>query len=143
MGFYEGFNLDRPCLYETPPQIDASRYTHLLFAFGTLSSDYKVLTGHNKTTWMFDDFKDLNGPKRILSIGGWAFSTDPSTYSIFRDGTKPANRETMAKNIADFITSYGLDGVNIDWEYPGVCIPSVWILVTLCINFCPLTRLSW
>lgn len=28
----------------------------------------------------------------------------------------------FAKNVADFIVSNGLDGVDFDWEYPGVSI---------------------
>jgi GH18 family chitinase len=60
------------------------------------------------------------GAKRILSIGGWDFSTNPSTYNIFREGVTAANRLTMATNIAKFINDNDLDGVNIDWEYPGV-----------------------
>jgi GH18 family chitinase len=43
----------------------------------------------------------------------------PETYQIFRNGVKPANRLTMATKIANFIKENGLDGVDIDWEYPG------------------------
>lgn len=39
---------------------------------------------------------------------------------IFRNGVTAANRQTMANNIANFVKSNGLDGINIDWEYPGV-----------------------
>lgn len=54
-----------------------------------------------------------------MSFGGWAFSTNPDTYLIFRNGVKPANRFKMDTNIANFIKTHGLDGVDIDWEYPG------------------------
>lgn len=65
----------------------------------------------------------ISGPKKILSFGGWDFSAQPSTYNIFRQGVKAANRLTMATNIANFIKENNLDGVDIDWEYPGVCPP--------------------
>lgn len=29
------------------------------------------------------------------------------------------NRQQLAKNIADFVNDNGLDGVDIDWEYPA------------------------
>ena len=61
----------------------------------------------------------LRGVKRILSFGGWDFSALPATYSIFREGVKPANRLKMASKIAAFIVEHDLDGVDIDWEYPG------------------------
>ncbi|KAF2168013.1 glycoside hydrolase family 18 protein [Zasmidium cellare ATCC 36951] len=119
IGFFEGFNLDRPCLYQDVLQIDSSKYTHLMFAFGTLDTNYTVDLGDQLSQYEFKEFAGASGPKKILSIGGWAFSTDPSTYSIFRNGVTAANRQTMANSIASFVTSNNLDGINIDWEYPG------------------------
>jgi GH18 family chitinase len=72
------------------------------------------------TTYEFQSFKEISNTKRILSFGGWSFSTDPSTYTIFREGVTAANRETMATNMANFIIANDLDGIDIDWEYPGV-----------------------
>ena len=90
------------------------------FAFATLTSDYQVRVGNLLSSYEFGVFRALQGPKKILSIGGWVFSTSPDTYLVFREGVKAANRLTMARNIANFINDNGLDGVDIDWEYPGV-----------------------
>jgi GH18 family chitinase len=68
----------------------------------------------------FREFMDLTGVNKILSFGGWDFSTNPDTYMIFRQGVTEENRLTMATNIANFINSNNLDGVDLDWEYPGV-----------------------
>jgi hypothetical protein len=40
----------------------------------------------------------------------------PSSYNILRSGVMPANRQSFARNIANFVQSEGLDGVDIDWE---------------------------
>jgi GH18 family chitinase len=101
-------------------QIDPTKYTHLHFGFGTLTNDYQVDVGDVLSSYEFDQFKRIAGPKKILSFGGWDFSTGPSTYHLFRDGVTAANRNTMASNIANFIKANNLDGVDIDWEYPGV-----------------------
>jgi hypothetical protein len=124
LAYYEGFGMDRPCLYQDVRQIDLTKFTHLHFAFGVLGPDYSISTGDDLSTYEFNAFLELTGVKRVLSLGGWAFSTDPSTYSIFREGVTAANRLTMATAIANFIKNYGLDGVDIDWEYPGVSPPS-------------------
>lgn len=102
-------------------QIDTHKYSHIYFGFGTLSQDFQVMVGDDRSQFKFKHFKLLRGVKRILSIGGWDFSTDPSTYMIFWNAVLPANRYQAAQNIANFVKDQGLDGVDIDWEYPGVC----------------------
>lgn len=126
IAYYEGYGLKRDCLFQDILQIDGSKYTHLHFAFGTLTQDYQVRVGDVLSSYEFENFKRVDGPARILSFGGWAFSTDPSTYNIFREGVTPANRMKMAQSIANFIKDNDLDGVDIDWEYPGASdIPGI------------------
>lgn len=57
-----------------------------------------------------------NPPKRVkLSVGGW----DGSKY--FSDAVRtPENIATFVKNIKSAVETYGVDGIDIDWEYPGV-----------------------
>ncbi|KAI6754849.1 hypothetical protein HG530_012601 [Fusarium avenaceum] len=119
IGYFQGYGMGRPCLYQDASQIDTSKYTHLHFAFGTLTKDYDVEVGDKLSQYQFKTFASLDGVKKILSFGGWDFSALPATYSIFREGVKPANRLKMASKIAAFIVDNDLDGVDIDWEYPG------------------------
>jgi hypothetical protein len=88
--------MGRPCLYQDASQIDTLKYTHLHFAFGTLTKDYDVEVGDMLSQYQFKTFALLPGVKRILSFGGWDFLALPATYSIFREGVKPANRLKMA-----------------------------------------------
>lgn len=101
-------------------QIDGSKYTHLHFAFGTITPDYEIKVGNRLSSFEFDNFKRIGEPAKILSLGGWEFSTSPHTYGIFREGVTPANRQALATSIANFIKDHDLGGVDIDWEYPGV-----------------------
>lgn len=124
LAYYEGYGLGRECLFQDARQIDTSQFSHLHFAFGVLSADYEVSTGDAYSTYEFKAFQSLTDVHRVISFGGWAFSTDAATYSIFREGVTSANRVTMATNIANFIIDNDLDGVDIDWEYPGVSFPT-------------------
>ncbi|RHZ56572.1 uncharacterized protein CDV56_100433 [Aspergillus thermomutatus] len=99
IAYYEGYCLSRECLFQDASQIDTSAYTHVHFGFGTLTADYDVETD--------------------LVVWWVGLSTSADTYQIFRNGVKPANRLTMATKIANFIKENDLDGVDIDWEYPG------------------------
>ncbi|KAH7024975.1 uncharacterized protein B0I36DRAFT_251289 [Microdochium trichocladiopsis] len=120
VGYFEGYSLGgRKCLHQDASQIDTNAYTHLHFGFGTLTQDFDVETGDTLSTYEFEQFKKVKGPKRILSFGGWDFSTMPATYMIFPNAVKPANRVYSAFKIASFIKKHDLDGVDIDWEYPG------------------------
>ncbi|KAK3398714.1 hypothetical protein B0T20DRAFT_411850 [Sordaria brevicollis] len=119
IAYFEAYNFGRECLYQDVSQIDTSAYTHIHFAFATLTPDYEVEVGDVFSRYQFSEFKRVRGAKRILSFGGWDFSANPATYFIFREGVTAANRFKLASKIATFIVMHGLDGVDIDWEYPG------------------------
>lgn len=123
IAYFEGYGFKRPCLYQDALQVDTSQYTHLQFGFGEITQDYQIHIGNALKKYEFEKFKHISGALRILSFGGWDFSTNPKTYMIFREGVKPENRLKFATNIANFIKDNNLDGVDIDWEYPGVSVP--------------------
>jgi chitinase len=49
---------------------------------------------------LFNEFRALSGVKKIMSFGGWAFSTEPATAPIFRDGVSNGQRQIFADNVA-------------------------------------------
>lgn len=59
--------------------------------------------------------------KKIVSIGGWAYSTEAATYNIIRQAII-TNKNAFTTNLAQFVKDEGIDGIDIDWEYPGVSI---------------------
>ncbi|KAH8736637.1 glycoside hydrolase superfamily [Ilyonectria robusta] len=99
-------------------EIDKSKYTHIHFAFADVTSTYTIdVSGHLR---QFNLFKAITGIKKIISFGGWDFSTMLRTYNTLREAFKSANRATLIRNIVAFVKKHNLDGVDIDWEYPGV-----------------------
>ncbi|KAH6688814.1 hypothetical protein BKA61DRAFT_565392 [Leptodontidium sp. MPI-SDFR-AT-0119] len=127
IGYFEAFNWDRICLNMDVTDIDtseASLFTHIHLAFASITDDFQVdVSGIQE---QFDMFVSLTGVKRIVSFGGWSFSTDQDTYPIFREGVTAANRATFIASVVSFVTTYNLDGVDFDWEYPGATdIPGI------------------
>ncbi|KAM5436561.1 hypothetical protein MferCBS31731_005839 [Microsporum ferrugineum] len=121
IGYFQAYNNGRRCLNMDASEIDGSDkdLTHVHFAFGGVTSDFKVNIGENVRE-QFDKFKQLKPRwKKILSIGGWAESTEPATFALYREAVKPQNRKIFAQNVYQFISEHSLDGVDFDWEYPG------------------------
>ncbi|KXJ93845.1 glycoside hydrolase superfamily [Microdochium bolleyi] len=119
IGYFQAYNYAaRPCLNmnvtNTPSDV-----THLHFSFATLSSAFDVIISADMRD-QFALFKTMTTTKKILVIGGWTFSTSPSTYMIFRNMVATdANINTAVNKIGNFLRANNLDGVDFDWEYPG------------------------
>ena len=71
IGYFEAWNAERPCLNMRADQIPTEKYTHIHFAFPDVTEDFKIDV--SKMEDEFDRFKKLEGVKKIVSLGGWAF----------------------------------------------------------------------
>jgi hypothetical protein len=120
VGYFEAWNSNRKCLHMDITDIPGGAYTHIHYAFADIDFNYKVSVAKNQD--QFDKFKRAKnaGYKRILAFGGWAFSTEAATADIFRAGVRAGNRERLSSSLVDFIVQNELDGIDFDWEYPGV-----------------------
>jgi len=98
--------------------IDANKLTHINYAFVDVKDNMAWLTNIETDTVNFrilNKLKVANPDLRILiSIGGWSWSGNFSDAVL-----TPESRSTFAKTSVDIVATYDLDGVDIDWEYPG------------------------
>jgi hypothetical protein len=79
VGYYETWNFNRPCLNLRVANANTDgSYTHIHWAFAAIStSDWTPQIDNSFNQW--NDFKALTGVKRVISFGGWGYSTDPAT----------------------------------------------------------------
>lgn len=146
IGYYPNWQwYDRNKLVK-PSTIDYSQYSILNYAFlkplpdGSLTitdawADKNLLLGtinwsvaptgydtqvdlgnpayHNPNTSLIH-FAHLNSVEVMISIGGWTLSND--FPSIAASSTKRTNFAHYCNKV---IRLYGIDGIDIDWEYPG------------------------
>jgi hypothetical protein len=141
VGYFESWNKQRPCLNMDvsklvhpevkPPAAAHARYTHIHFAFPDITPQFTVDV--SKVQDQFDSFKALSGLKKIVSFGGWEFSNYKDSYAIFRTMVATeVNRQKAARNVIRFLTEHNLDGLDFDWEYPGVsCRESIDVSLVL------------
>ncbi len=101
-----------------PNEVAAKKLTRINYAFANVT-DGKVVEGfaHDK-----ENFAILNGLKQqnpdlkiLVSVGGWTWSKNFSDASLTKE-----SRKIFIDSAVDFVTKYDLDGLDIDWEYPGL-----------------------
>ena len=94
---------------------DARKLTHINIAFGTLDKNGLLSREGLQHMDAVGQIRKWNpNIKIVLSVGGWGaggFSTMAKTLN---------GRRAFANSCLSFIDEYKLDGLDIDWEYPGI-----------------------
>jgi alpha-L-rhamnosidase len=93
---------------------DPTVMTHINYAFGGVNQTFNgVNVGNPDRLRMIVGLKQYNPKLKILlSIGGWTsgrFSEMAATSE---------NRKAFAKDCKRIVDEFGLDGIDMDWEYP-------------------------
>ncbi len=114
IGYVPGF---RGVIDET--LIDATMLTHINYAFVNVKDSMAWLENIATDTVNFRKLNRLKSTnpalKILISVGGWAWS------DYFSDAVlTPNSRRKFARTNIDIVAKYDLDGVDIDWEYPGM-----------------------
>ncbi|XP_004862245.1 chitotriosidase-1 [Heterocephalus glaber] len=101
-----------------PGTVDPNLCTHLIYAFAGMS-------GHQLSSLEWNDkqlYQDFNGLKKmnpklrtLLALGGWSFGTQKFTDMV----ATANNRQVFVNSAVKFLRTYGFDGLDLDWEYPG------------------------
>ncbi|KAF8631388.1 hypothetical protein AX15_002419 [Amanita polypyramis BW_CC] len=124
MAYYGGFGDRRNCDTNiAASQIDWSRYTHGIFAFATISQYFQIQIDSQDIPLLQDMVgakSTASGLKIMISVGGWDFSESEPTKDLFSLMiSTSANRATFISSVEASLSQYGLDGVDIDFEYPA------------------------
>jgi chitinase len=101
-----------------PGQIDARNLTRINYAFANIA-DGRLVKGFAADPENFaylHSLKQQNPDLTVLvSVGGWLWSNNFSDVSL-----TPQSRAIFIHSVMDFLSLYELDGLDIDWEYPGM-----------------------
>lgn len=99
--------------------IAADKLTHINYAFANVV-DGKVAEGSVQRDT--DNFTTLRALKKknpnlkiLISVGGWSWSENFSDAAL-----TDSSRTVFANSAVEFMKKHQLDGVDIDWEYPGL-----------------------
>ncbi len=101
-----------------PGSIDAAHLTRINYAFANIK-DGRMVEGFQHEA---QNLAALVALKRqnprlqvLVSVGGWSWSGGFSAMAL-----TPASRSAFVDSALAYIERYHLDGLDIDWEYPGL-----------------------
>ncbi|KAL2059977.1 hypothetical protein VTL71DRAFT_9799 [Oculimacula yallundae] len=131
IGYYQGSNgRDRLCNKIVPSDIATGPstmfpkgYTHLYYSFASINpSTFVVVPADQGDVALYTQFTALRrrGIQTWIAVGGFDFS-DPGkpTYGTWSKlASSAANRKAFIDSLEVFMTKYGFQGADIDWEYP-------------------------
>ena len=100
-----------------PAQIAADRLTHINYAFANIREG-QVVEGFDHDA---ENLAALTGLRRehpelhvLISVGGWTWSGGFSDAAL-----TPESRARFVTSAVELVRRHDLDGVDVDWEYPG------------------------
>ncbi len=119
VGYYASWTASSPRSYHIA-DIPADRLTHVNYAFALIDAQGKIyVEDASASREAFAGLRALRAKyphlKAMISIGGWGGSRRFSDVAL-----SDASRGKFAASCVEFVAANGLDGVDIDWEFPVI-----------------------
>ena len=99
--------------------LDVTKLTHINYAFINIKNGMAFLNNQftdSVNLVSLSRLKQKNPLLQILiSVGGWSWSENFSDAAL-----SDSSRKVFAKSAVEIVRKYQLDGVDIDWEFPGM-----------------------
>ena len=127
MGYYESWanSGSRKCQKVAPEDFNFDGFMHMDFAFSFFDpSSFEIELMDSYGASPYSRFTALKSKKSSLqtwvSVGGWSFTDPGRTQTAFSEITSiSGSRQKLISGLIRFMDTYGFDGVDLDWEYPG------------------------
>lgn len=106
-----------PRWYNNPKQLPLDQLTHIIYSFTKVIDGEMKFSNEDlavKLQQLVAEKKNHPSLKVMIACGGWGADG-------FSDMAHTAeNRQKFVSSVVQFIAKYKLDGLDIDWEYPGI-----------------------
>lgn len=104
--------------------MDVTKLTHINYAFALVNDDGEVhFRDESRSAQHLAQLQALKAKnpdlKLLVSVGGWG--ADGFSDAALTD----ASREVFARSAVAMLRRHGLDGIDVDWEFPGQPGPGI------------------
>lgn len=103
--------------------VDAEKLTHINYAFAQVTEQHTITFQDEDASGHLAQLQALKAHnpdlKILVSVGGWGAKN--FTDAALTD----SSRATFAKSAIEMIKRYDLDGIDIDWEFPGQAVGGI------------------
>lgn len=104
-------------------RIDVEKLTHINYAFAHVNDNGEIYFRRERAAEHMAQLQALKARnphlKLLVSVGGWG--ADGFSDAALTE----ASRETFAASAVEMVKRYALDGIDIDWEFPGQPGPGI------------------
>ncbi|GKT66188.1 glycosyl hydrolase [Colletotrichum tofieldiae] len=125
VGYYETWATGRACNRFYPKQIPTGVYSHINLAFASINpSTFELVPAANADMDLYKRVANLKAEdphlKVLIAVGGSDFNDTGPTAATFSDiARSEVAQEKFIDSVLKFMSTYDLDGIDLDWEYPA------------------------
>ncbi|KAL2116052.1 hypothetical protein VTJ04DRAFT_10307 [Mycothermus thermophilus] len=109
----------RGCHMFMPEDLLVTGLTDINVAFINFGEDFKLVDAGGDIVHRLAKLRlDHPGLHVSIAIGGWTFNEGETADYWSKMASTFTNRHTFITSVVQYLIKYGLNGVDLDWEYP-------------------------
>ncbi|KAJ1905146.1 hypothetical protein IWQ60_012337, partial [Tieghemiomyces parasiticus] len=97
-----------------PSVVPYTQLTHLNYAFAILNEDTTLTIENPSTLHEISRMAHDQHTQVLIAVGGWTGSKYFSPIAA-----NPVKRQQAISHMVEFVAKFNLDGIDLDWEFPG------------------------